>query len=180
MIRNQDSPNIFHGFSELINALSMIYLFNLEPEEIQIVFLESMTFNEEPFYDIYRNIISRGNEPIYIKNLNKRYHIASAINVPISYDSPLYLKIICPNCKYSTKTYKIANYLINKYMNISEFNDLFISDNETFYYPEKVIKNHELNILLEFMELDFHYQFSCHNNQYFKKFFLIKKINYFY
>ena len=146
MIRNQDSPNIFHGFSELINALSMIYLFNLEPEEIQIVFLESMTFNEEPFYDIYRNIISRGSEPIYIKNLNKRYHIASAINVPISYDSPLYLKIICPNCKYSTKTYKIANYLINKYMNISEFNDLFISDNETFYYPEKVIKNHELNI----------------------------------
>ena len=65
----------------------------MEPEEIQIVFLESMTFNEEPFYDIYRNIISRGNEPIYIKNLNKRYHIASAINVPISYDSPLYLKI---------------------------------------------------------------------------------------
>ena len=53
----------------------------MEPEEIQIVFLESMTFNEEPFYDIYRNIISRGNETIYIKNLNKRYHIASAINM---------------------------------------------------------------------------------------------------
>ena len=146
IIRNQDSPNIFHGFSELINALSMIYLFNLDPEEIQIVFLESMTFKEEPFYDIYTNIISRGSEPIYIKNLNKKYHITSAINVPISYDSPLFLKIICPNCKYSIKTYKIVNYLINKYMNISEFNDLFISDNETFYYPKKVIQNYKLNI----------------------------------
>ena len=31
-------------------------------------------------------------------------------------------------------------------MNISEFNDLFISDNETFYYPKKVIQNHKLNI----------------------------------
>ena len=50
MIRNQDSPNIFHGFSELINALSMIYLFNLEQGKVQIVFLESMALNEEPFY----------------------------------------------------------------------------------------------------------------------------------
>ena len=146
MIRNQDSPNIFHGFSELINALSMIYLFNLKPEKVQIVFLESMTLNEEPFYDIYTNILCRGSEPIYIKNLNKRYHITSAINVPISYDSPLFLKIICPNCKYSIKTYKIINYLIDKYLNISEFNDLFINDKETFFYPKKVIQNHKLNI----------------------------------
>ena len=120
------------------NSLSMLYLFNLNPEDIQIVFLESMIFNEEPFYDIYTNIISRGSKPIYIKNLNKKYHITSAINIPVAYDSPLYLKIICPNCKYSVKTYKIINYLINKYINITDFNDSFINDNETFYYPKKV------------------------------------------
>ena len=145
IIRNQDSPNIFHGFSEIINSLSMLYLFNLNPEDIQIVFLESMIFNEEPFYDIYTNIISRGSKPIYIKNLNKKYHITSAINIPVAYDSPLYLKIICPNCKYSVKTYKIINYLINKYINITDFNDSFINDNETFYYPKKVIQNHNIN-----------------------------------
>ena len=82
---------------------------------------------------------------IYIKNLNKRYHIISAINIPVAYDSPLYLKIICPNCKYSVKTYKIINYLINKYINITDFNDSFINDNETFYYPKKVIQNHNIN-----------------------------------
>ncbi len=146
LIRNQDSPNLFHGLSEVINALSIIYLFDLKPEEIQIIFLESMTFNEEPYYDFYKNIISRGSEPLYIKNLNKKYHITSAISVPLSVDSPLFLKIICPNCKYSVKTYKLLNHLINKYLNISDFNDSFISDNETFYYPKKVIQNYKLNI----------------------------------
>ena len=41
--RNQDSPNLYHGGSEFINALSLMYLFNLEPENIQIVFLESVS-----------------------------------------------------------------------------------------------------------------------------------------
>ena len=42
MSRNQDSPNLFHGYSDIVNALVLIYLFNLDPEEIQVVFLESM------------------------------------------------------------------------------------------------------------------------------------------
>ena len=37
-ILNQDSQILFYGISELINAISMMYLFNLEPENIQIIF----------------------------------------------------------------------------------------------------------------------------------------------
>ena len=57
--RNQDSPNIFHGLSEIINVLSIMYFFNLKPENIQVVFLESMRFRNDPFYEIYENMISR-------------------------------------------------------------------------------------------------------------------------
>ena len=80
--RNQDSPNIYHGTCELINALSMMVLLNLKPEDIQIIFLESMTIKQDPFYDLYKNIISRGGEPIYIRDLNKKYLISSAVHVP--------------------------------------------------------------------------------------------------
>ena len=82
--RNQDSPNIFHGISDIINAISMIYLFNLDPKEIQVIFLESIEIPvtlenqqkdpdkpEDPFYYIYKNVISQGGEPIYIRNLKK-------------------------------------------------------------------------------------------------------------
>ena len=85
--RNQDSPNIFHGSSELINTISIMELFHLKPENIQIIFLESMTFNNDPFYDLYKNIVSRGGEPIYIKNLKKKYLISNAFHIPINWDS---------------------------------------------------------------------------------------------
>ena len=48
--RNQDSPNLFHGLSELINSLAIIYLYNLKPENIQILFLEGMILENEPLY----------------------------------------------------------------------------------------------------------------------------------
>ena len=144
--RNQDSPNLFHGNSEIVNAISMMYLFNLKPENIQVIFLESMTINNDPFYDIYKNIISRGGEPIYIKNLKNKYLISSGIHIPLNWDSPCYLKLEFPKCKYPSKTYKIYNNLVDKYMNISKFTDSFISDNETFYYPKSIIDNHELKM----------------------------------
>jgi hypothetical protein len=90
--RNQDSPNLFHGSSELINAISIMELFDLNPENIQIVFLESMTLNNDPFYDLYKNIISRGGEPIYIRNLKKKYQISSAFFIPINWDSGAFSK----------------------------------------------------------------------------------------
>ena len=113
--RNQDSPNLFHGLSELINCLAIIYLYNLKPENIQIVFLEGIIIENEPLYDLYTNLISRGNKPLYLRDLNKKYKISSAINIPVAGDSPLFMFIKSPDCKYSIKTYKLINYLINKY-----------------------------------------------------------------
>ena len=116
--RNQDSPNLFHGNSEIVNIISMMYLFNLEPEDIQVIFLESMEINKniEPFYDIYKNIISRGEEPIYIKNLKNKYFISSGILIPINIDSQCYLELELPKSKYPSKTYNLYNDLIDKYI----------------------------------------------------------------
>ena len=144
--RNQDSPNLFHGSSEIINVISMMKLFNLKPENIQVVFLESMKINDDPFYDIYKNMISRGGKPIHVRNLKKKYHISSGIHVPINLDSPLFIKNEFPKCEKPAKTYKLLNSLIDKYMNIKNFTDSFISDNETFYYPKSVINNYKENI----------------------------------
>jgi hypothetical protein len=111
--RNQDSPNLFHGSSELINAISIIDLFHLNPENIQIIFLESMKLNNDPFYELYKNIVSRGGEPIFIKNLKKKYFNYSAFHIPINLDSGAFINKKFHNCKYSTKTYKLLNDLIN-------------------------------------------------------------------
>ena len=144
-----DSPNLFHGISDIINTISIIYLFNLKLENIQIIFLESMFLKNDPFYEIYKNIISRGGKPIYIRDLKQKYHINSAIHIPINWDSPLFINLKIPrgypDCKYSTQTYKLFNNLINKYLNIPDFKDLFVSDNITFYYPKSIIQTSKLN-----------------------------------
>ena len=139
--RNQDSPNLYHGGSEFVNALSMLYLLDINPENIQVVFLESINLKDDPFYDLYKNLISRGGEPIYIKNLKKKYHISSAIHVPINWDSPCFITSEIPDCKYPTLTYKYYNELIDKYMKIPKFEDIFKSYKNIFYYPEKIIDN---------------------------------------
>ena len=146
--RNQDSPNLYHGGSEFINALSLMYLLNLEPEDIQIVFLESMIINDDPFYDLYSNLIGRGGKPIYIKDLNlsKKYHITNAVHIPINWDSPCFILSGVPACKSPTMTYYFYNKLIDNYMNISDYTDTFISDGEIFYYPKEVLESHKENI----------------------------------
>ena len=144
--RNQDSPNLYHGGSEFVNALSMMYLLNLNPEDIQVVFLDSIALNDDPFYDLYKNLVSRGGEPIYIKNLTKKYHISSAYHVPINWDSPCFIHSEIPSCKYPTKTYKFYNDLIDKYMSIPNYVDSFKSDDDIFYYPKSVIESHNSNI----------------------------------
>ena len=147
--RNQDSPNIFHGLSEIINVICTMYFFHLKPKNIQILFLESMKLKNDPFYPIYENIISRGGKPIFIRNLDLKYHIKSAILVPINWDSPLFIDLKIPKgypyCKYPTQTINIFNNLINKYLNIPNFKDSFISDNKIFYYPKNVVQNFKLN-----------------------------------
>ena len=147
--RNQDSPNLFHGSSEVINSLCMMELFNLKPEDIQIVFLDSITLKYEldPFFDIYKNVISRGGEPLYIKNLKKKYLISSALHIPLGWDSTCYFatNIKFPKCEYPSKTFKLFNDLIDKYLKIPTFSDSFVSDNEMFYYPKSVIEYHNSN-----------------------------------
>ena len=147
MSRNQDSPNLFHGISELINVICVMYLLNLKPENIQIIFLESMKLENDPLINLYTHVISRGGKPIYIRDLKRKYHIESAIHIPINWDSPVFINLKIPkgypNCKYSTKTYNILNNLINKYINIPIFKDSFTSNNDVFYYPESVIQNYK-------------------------------------
>ena len=126
-----------------------MYFFKLKPENIQILFLESMKLQNDPLYPIYEKIISRGGKPIYIRNLDQKYHIDSAIHVPINLDSPLFIDLKTPkgypDCNYPTQTYNIFNNLINKYLNIPNFKDSFISDNNIFYYPKNVVQNFKLN-----------------------------------
>ena len=156
--RNQDDPNLFHGGSEVINAVSMMYILNLEPKDIQVIFLESIEipyYEEEtpenkdiprdPFYIIYKKMISKGGEPIYIKNLKKKYKISKAVFVPINWDSPLFIEVDTPECKTPTKTYQFYNDFVDKYLDIKPFKDKFITDNETYYYPESILRSHESN-----------------------------------
>ena len=139
MSRNQDSPNLFHGGSEFINAICIMYLLNLKPEDIKIIFLESIAINNDPYDELYKNVLSRGGEPIHIKNLKKKYHIKSAVHVPINWDSPCFIQYQAPTCKYPTKTYQLFNYLVNRYMKIEPFKDSFVNDNKS-YYPKSTIE----------------------------------------
>ena len=150
--RNEDSPNLFHGLSEIINALSVIFLFDLKPENIQIVFLESMIFKNENLYELYTNIISRGNKPIYLRDLNRIYHINSAFHIPIGADSPLFMLLNGPECKHPTNTYKLLNNLINTYLNITKFKDKMIYNKEIFYYP-KQFNNHSKIITIQWRKV---------------------------
>lgn len=145
MSRNQDSPNLYHGNCEVMNAISMLYLFKLYPEDIQIVFMESIGLPDDPFYDIYKYMISFGTEPIYIKNLTKKYKISKAIHVPNIFDSPIFIHSDYPKCNSTTKTFQLYNDFVDKYMNLTPFKDQFININNSFYYPKKIINNYFLN-----------------------------------
>ena len=143
--RNQDSPNLFHGGSEYINALSIMYLLNLNPEDIQVIFLESIDIQNDPFYDLYKELISRGGDPFHIKTLKKKYLITNAVHIPINWDSPCFISSSIPRCQYPSFTYKLFNDLVDKYMNIKNYQDSFISDNDVYYYPKSVLERHKAN-----------------------------------
>ena len=138
--RNQDSPNLYFGGAGIMNALAMMYFFQLKPEDIQVVFLESMTINNDPYYDFYKLMISRGGEPIHIRDLHKKYHISKAIHVPINWDTPLFIRFKNPpKCKYQSKAFYYLNKYIDEYMNIPKFIEPVNYDNETFYYSKSVV-----------------------------------------
>ena len=137
--RNQDSPNLYFGGGGIINALSMIHHFKIDPKDIQVVFLESMVINNDPYYDFYKLMISRGGEPIHIRDLHKKYLISKAIHVPINWDTPCFVLADYPQqCKYQSKAFYYLNKYIDEYMNISKFTEPVNYDNETFYYSKTV------------------------------------------
>ena len=146
MGRNQDSPNLFHGTAEMINVISILYLFNLAPEDVKIVFMESVEIPQDPFLDIYKNVISRGGEAVHITSLKKKYKISKAINIPQNWDSPVFIYVDIPQCNTSAIAYQLYNDLVDKYMNLKPFQDTFVSDNISLYYPDKVIQNNKNNI----------------------------------
>ena len=143
--RNQDSPNLYFGSSGVLSAIAMIYFFDLNPEKIQVVFLESMKLDNDPFYVLYKNLISRGGEPIHISELKEKYLISSAIHVPINWDSPTFIILNVNNCKYQSKGYYYLNQFINKYMDLTEFKDPVTYDEEVFYYPKSVVDPNSQN-----------------------------------
>ena len=49
-------------------------------------------------------------------------------------------------CNNPTKTYKYIHELINKYMNVPNFEDTFINDNITFYYPKATLNASQSDI----------------------------------
>lgn len=144
--RNQDSPNLLIGGCQFLNALSLMKLLNLSPENIQVLFLESMKLNYDPYYNLYKNIISRGGKPLHIRDLNsnKIYHISKGVHVPLNWDSPCFCKTSIPTCTQKAKTYSYFYELIFKYMNISTFIDDNNYDENIFYYPKSLNKHYLL------------------------------------
>ena len=117
----------------------MIYYFRLDPNNIQVIFLESMRIDNDPYYDLYKNMISRGGEPIHIRELKKKYLISQAVHVPVNWDSPCFVMFEKPPiCKYQSKAFHYLNELINKFMNVPNFTEPINYDNETFYYPKSI------------------------------------------
>jgi hypothetical protein len=136
--RNEDSPNLLIGAAGFINAFSLMYLLRIKPENIQVLFLESIKINNDPFYNLFKNIISRGGKPLYARNLDKNiiYHVSKAIYIPINWDSPVFCKTEIPVCLKISKTYKVLLNAIFKYMNIPEFLDGTNYNKEIFLYPK--------------------------------------------
>ena len=132
-------------YSEYMNALSIMYLLNLDPKDIQVIFLESINIQNDPFYDLYKYLISRGGDPFHVRTLKKKYHITSAIHIPINWDSPCFISSSIPSCQYPSLAYKYFNDLVDYYMDIKPYKDSFISDNDVYYYPKSVIEHHKAN-----------------------------------
>ena len=137
--RNNNSPNMFHGGCEIINAIALMYLLNLKPEDIKIIFLESCKIVEDPFYDMYKILVSRGGEPVHIRDIKNKFYVSNAVLVPINWDSPSFLNYAgIPKCSNPSKGYQLLIDLVDQYTNLS-FKDDFMTYNSSFYYPKSVI-----------------------------------------
>ena len=137
--RNNDTSNLFLAGTAFLNAYIIMKSFYINPEEIQIVFLESFNITDDPFYDLYKELISRGAPPIHISKLTKKYHITNAINIPLNWDSPLFIFTQVPTCRKQTKTYDVLNESIKDYLELKRFKDSIGYNKDIFYYPKSIV-----------------------------------------
>ncbi len=114
--------------------------FYINPEDIQIVFIESEEIKDDPFYDLYKELISRGADPVHISNLTKKYHIRNGIHIPLNWDSPCFIFTTeIPICRKTTKTYDLLNKDIKEYLELKKFFDSIGYNKTIFYYPKTII-----------------------------------------
>ena len=137
--RNQDSSDLFIGGSGFLNAFSLMKAFYINPEDIQIVFLDNFNTTDDPFYDLYKELISRGADPVHISNLKKKYFISNAINIPLNWDSPCFIFSDIPKCRKQTKTYNLLNQDIKEYLELKKFKDSIGYNKDIFYYPKSIV-----------------------------------------
>lgn len=137
--RNHDSSNLFLGGIGFLNAYALMKSFYINPEDIQIVFLESFNITNDPFYELYKELISRGADPVHISNLTKKYFISNAINIPLNWDSPSFIFTEIPVCRKQTKTFDLLNQSLKEYMEIKRFKDSIGYSKDIFFYPKTII-----------------------------------------
>lgn len=139
--RNYDSQNLFKSFVGFLNAFSLMKIYCLNPEDIQIIFLESVPIENDPYYDLYKELISRGGKPIHVSTLTKKYQISNAINIPLNYDSPYFAFPEMPKCKKQTKTFELLNKSIKQYMKIGLLTYFPDYNKNIIYYPKNLNSN---------------------------------------
>ena len=136
--RNYDSQNVFYSFLGFLNVFSLMKTYILNPEDIRVVFLESIEIDNDPFYDFYKELVSRGGKPIHISKLDKKYNISSAIHIPLNFDSPNYNFPEIPKCKKQTKTFELLNQSIKRYMKIGFLTYVPNYNKNIIYYPKNL------------------------------------------
>lgn len=137
--RNENSGNLFYGAFEFINTYALMSSFYINPEDSQVIFLESTKLKYDPLFDLYKELISRGAPPMHISKLKKKYHVSAGMFIPPYWDSPVNIVTTIPKCKDQSKIYELINQNIKENMNIRKFVDSLSLDKETFYYPKRVL-----------------------------------------
>ena len=132
--------HLYHGFLEVMNAIAVMHVYELNPENVQILLIEKCPPRFDMYYPFYTELISRGGEIIYMNKLDKskKYLIKHAINVPHLYDSPFWQDSTLPNCKYRSPAYKRLMNLIAKYLPIPQFYDSLDYNDSIIRYSSNI------------------------------------------
>ena len=137
--RNQNSSDLYIGGPGFLNAFSLMKAFYINPEDIQIVFLDNFNNINDPLYDLYKELISRGTDPVHISNLKKKYFISKDISIPLNWDSPCFIFSEIPKCRKQTKTYNLLNQDMNEYLELKKFKDSIGYNKDNIYYPKSIV-----------------------------------------